>query len=221
PAEMLPTRPPPPPSGDWFKQLSDFAAGAGDAVSFGLTKLYRQAAGYDDVVDYSSAAYGAGAATGQLINAGLMVFGTPWRLGALVENGAVTGWAATGLAVLNGVGTAGQVVAFVEAARAGDWETALLSLVGAGLTLTRGIAPCQLGGALGWVQRGLHAWQGANGLAQAADRWEAGDFFGAFAAAADAGANLFLMAQACFPEGTPLRTLYGSRSEERRVGRDG
>lgn len=41
----------------WYKQVSNTSAGVGDTVSGGATRRIRQWAGYDDVVDYQSAAY--------------------------------------------------------------------------------------------------------------------------------------------------------------------
>ena len=60
-------------SGDVFLDFSNFAAGMGDKVSFGLTQQFRAGAGYDDVVDKTSLAYGVGSSAGQLVNVGFMV----------------------------------------------------------------------------------------------------------------------------------------------------
>ncbi len=60
-------------SDGWFGDLSNFSAGVSDKVSFGGTQMVRQALGYDDVVNYSSAAYGYGRNAGQVTNIGLML----------------------------------------------------------------------------------------------------------------------------------------------------
>lgn len=45
---------------DWLDRASDFSAGFGDMISFGLTARFRRAFDYDDVVNYQSGAYSAG-----------------------------------------------------------------------------------------------------------------------------------------------------------------
>ncbi len=53
------------PSGlDWLDDLSNFSAGFGDTISFGLTKWIRKKLDIDDVVDYCSGFYTAGKWTG-------------------------------------------------------------------------------------------------------------------------------------------------------------
>ena len=53
------------PSGlDWLDNISNFSAGAGDIISGGLTRQFRQHLGYDDVVDKHSGAYHGGQVAG-------------------------------------------------------------------------------------------------------------------------------------------------------------
>ena len=53
------------PSGlDWLDTASNFSAGAGDIISGGLTRQFRQHFGYDDVVDKQSGAYRGGQVVG-------------------------------------------------------------------------------------------------------------------------------------------------------------
>jgi RHS repeat-associated protein len=67
-----PTSPSPTPSGinpnytfdHLLKKASDFSAGAGDFLSFGLTEKFREHYGYNNVVDQHSVAYAAGLGTG-------------------------------------------------------------------------------------------------------------------------------------------------------------
>jgi hypothetical protein len=55
------------PSGlDWFDELTNYVAGWGDALSFGLTNRVREWAGVNDAVDMSSSAYAAGSLTGSV-----------------------------------------------------------------------------------------------------------------------------------------------------------
>lgn len=49
--------------------ISDFSAGVGDALTFGITNSVREAAGYNDIVDHSSGAY----FTGEVAGTGLQV----------------------------------------------------------------------------------------------------------------------------------------------------
>ncbi len=49
---------------DGLQSLSDFSAGFGDTISFGLTRKFRQWQGYDDVVDTDSGAYTVGEYSG-------------------------------------------------------------------------------------------------------------------------------------------------------------
>jgi hypothetical protein len=47
-----------------LKKASDFSAGAGDFLSFGVTEKVRKHFGYNNVVDQNSGAYAAGLVTG-------------------------------------------------------------------------------------------------------------------------------------------------------------
>jgi RHS repeat-associated protein len=49
---------------DWFDHLSDFGAGWGDTLSFGLTHGFRALAGYDNYVNHNSGWYHGGQAVG-------------------------------------------------------------------------------------------------------------------------------------------------------------
>jgi hypothetical protein len=51
-------------SSDWLDKLSNFFAGWGDTLTFGLTGKIRQGLGVDSVVDYSSSWYRGGEWTG-------------------------------------------------------------------------------------------------------------------------------------------------------------
>jgi hypothetical protein len=51
-------------SGDWFDKLTNFFAGWGDTLTFGLTGKIRQGLGVDSVVDYNSSWYRGGEWTG-------------------------------------------------------------------------------------------------------------------------------------------------------------
>jgi len=51
---------------DWFDELTNYVAGWGDALSFGLTNRVREWAGVNDAVDMSSSAYAAGSLTGSV-----------------------------------------------------------------------------------------------------------------------------------------------------------
>jgi hypothetical protein len=53
--------------GAFLDLASDFSAGAGDFLSFGLTEKFRQHYGYNDVVDKQSGAYAAGFVTGAAV----------------------------------------------------------------------------------------------------------------------------------------------------------
>ena len=66
---------------DWLEDASNFAAGFGDTISFGLTKKARQWMGYDDVVDKCSGAYSGGEWTG--IGASMLMGG-----GGILKGGA-------------------------------------------------------------------------------------------------------------------------------------
>ena len=54
-----------------MRVVSDFSAGLGDTLSFGLTEFFRQFWDYDDVVDKCAGAYGAGGGTGLGIGLGI------------------------------------------------------------------------------------------------------------------------------------------------------
>jgi RHS repeat-associated protein len=56
----------------WFAQGSNFFAGWGDTLSFGLTSYARQGLGYDDVVDYDSGAYFGGQVVGTVHGIAMM-----------------------------------------------------------------------------------------------------------------------------------------------------
>jgi len=84
----------------WFAKFSNFAAGAGDALSMGLTARIRGALGYDDVVDRQSAAYSAGQITGTALGV-VLSFANPCTL---LQSGRLAGVVAgRGLQALNGV----------------------------------------------------------------------------------------------------------------------
>jgi len=56
---------------DWFDAWSNFWAGAGDSLSFGLTGLVRKAIAVDDVVDYHSTSYTVGEYTEVAVEIGV------------------------------------------------------------------------------------------------------------------------------------------------------
>jgi hypothetical protein len=58
---------------NFFDSFCDFGSAMGDILSGGLTKRFRDAAGYGDRVNTSSAAYGAGQFTGEIVDALLSV----------------------------------------------------------------------------------------------------------------------------------------------------
>jgi RHS repeat-associated protein len=74
----------------WFAQGSNFFAGWGDTLSFGLTSYARQGLGYDDVVDYDSGAYFGG----QVVGTGYS-FVIGWYAGAPVPASGVWAYRAT------------------------------------------------------------------------------------------------------------------------------
>jgi hypothetical protein len=76
----------------WIEDASNFGAGVGDTVSFGLTGLARRGLGYDDVVHYDSAAYRYGTYTGTGINIALAVANP---LSAARSLGRAAAWSAT------------------------------------------------------------------------------------------------------------------------------
>jgi hypothetical protein len=61
-------------------KASNFFAGMGDTISFGLTQRVRRWLGYDDVVDNRSGAYQWGQVAGTGVNLGL-AFANPCALG--------------------------------------------------------------------------------------------------------------------------------------------
>ncbi len=74
-------------SGDDFLQdASNFSAGFGDAISFGLTQKFRQHFGYDDVVNKSSGLYVGGEVAGTVV--GLVVPSGPVKGASLALKGA-------------------------------------------------------------------------------------------------------------------------------------
>jgi hypothetical protein len=79
----------------------------GDAVSGGLTKRVRQNAGFDDVVNYNSRAYGAGQVAGEVINVAVQNL-TPCRFVGVVRNGVRALQAVQGTASLMDAGDAFQ-----------------------------------------------------------------------------------------------------------------
>jgi RHS repeat-associated protein len=96
-----------------LEDVSDFAAGFGDTVTFGLTQSIRQAANIDNV-DYCSGAYGAGEITGAIYPvAGGLSLRAPalaWRGGEvrLLEGSAVPRVAPFGHRGKYGTGVFGQ-----------------------------------------------------------------------------------------------------------------
>ena len=74
---------------DWLQTVSDFSAGFGDTISFGLTRWVRQQMGTDDVVNHCSGAYGAGQWAGYGFDIALAV--ATAGTSAELEEGAETG----------------------------------------------------------------------------------------------------------------------------------
>ena len=58
---------------EWIQPVADFSAGMGDRLSGGLTRKARKYLGYDDAVDYDSAAYGYGEVSGMALNTAIDV----------------------------------------------------------------------------------------------------------------------------------------------------
>lgn len=75
------------PSGaDWLPKLSNFSAGVGDTLSFGLTSFVRRQIGVDDVVNRKSVTYAAGEVAGVGLSvatgaAGALRYGSSAALG--------------------------------------------------------------------------------------------------------------------------------------------
>lgn len=69
---------------DWLTTASNFSVGFGDHLSFGLTKKFRQALGYDDVVDKCSGACKGGEYAGMA--ADLIMSGGSLALGKTAAN---------------------------------------------------------------------------------------------------------------------------------------
>ena len=118
----------------WLAQTSNFSAGMGDTISGGLTRRIRGGLGYDDVVDYHSAAYGYGTNAGQVVNIALMV-ANPMAAAGLARFG-VTG--------LNLMSASESLIGAGEAAVRGDFGAAALGVGNAGLSMLRGVGSiCQ------------------------------------------------------------------------------
>jgi RHS repeat-associated protein len=210
---------------DWFAQLSNFGAGAGDTVSGGLTGYLRQAAGFDDVVDRESTAYGVGVKTGMVLNIGLM-FANPLQVGQAAKGffstgGRAGGWqrAFTGVnltqaagGAIGGIQAAGQI--YQDPFNGSAWLQAGLGFTGMASSALRGVKLCNLdatsqvlgrGALIGGV--GLGAWT-------AAEKFADGDFVGGTLEAIQAALSTRQLLQACFVEGTQLETINGWRSVE-------
>ena len=112
------------PTGDWFEQLSDFAAGIGDTISGGLTQKIRQKLGYDDVVNKNSPAYKNGQVAGEVLNIALQAI-------PVCKAAGLTKLALRGI---NGVQGAMSAVDGVQALSQGDWLGGLSNLANAGMS---------------------------------------------------------------------------------------
>jgi hypothetical protein len=169
-----------------FLDFSNFAAGMGDKVSFGLTQQFRAGCGYDDVVDKTSLAYGLGSAAGQLVNTGLMVAG-----------GAASGVLGTVEKGLQVAGVAVNTYDGVMALKDGNILGALTSFMAVGLAASRGVSSCARISTIAQVgQQALHGTQAATLIVSSFGKFDQGDYFGGFADLVDAGANLYMMT--CF-----------------------
>jgi hypothetical protein len=216
---------------DWFAQLSNFGAGAGDTVSGGLTGYLRQAAGFDDVVDRESTAYGVGVKTGMVINIGLMLANPLSAKDAIVKNvfstAVNTGWRTAAFYGVNATQAAGGAISGVQATgqiyqdpfNGSAWLQAGLGFTGMASSALRGVKLCNLdmtsqvlgrGALIGGV--GLGAWT-------AAEKFADGDFVGGTLEAIQAALSTRQLLQACFVAGTQLETASGWRTvESLRVG---
>jgi hypothetical protein len=188
----------------WVQTASNVSAGAADTLSGGATAKVRQALGYDDVVDKSSAAYRYGGYAGQAINVGLLAVNP-------------AGWASLAVRGINLATAASGFVDAGQAALAGDPSGLGLTLLNVGLAQLRGAgsacaAPSRLAG---WAQRGLAGYGVAAGAAGAVDKLAAGDVLGGLLDLAQAGASARRLLQPCFVAGTPLLTPAGSKPVER------
>jgi hypothetical protein len=106
---------------NFFDAFCNFTAAVGDRVSGGLTKRFRDGAGYGDAVNTNSDAYAAGAVVGDVLNVGLSM--NP------------CGLAGTMRTLFNGI-QVGQVVGGtlngIDNWRAGNYFSAGLDFLGAG-----------------------------------------------------------------------------------------
>src|SRR5262245_8577392 len=150
-----------------FARFSNFAAGMGDTITFGLTSRVRQGLGYDDVVDYSSGAYAAGANAGKVVNIGLM----------LVNPYAGAAWAQAAMRGINTMSAVSGVIGAGEAALSGDFEAAAMMLGGAALHGLRGAGSfCGRAGQFGL--RAMAAFGTAQAVAGGVRSIQNGDWLG-------------------------------------------
>ena len=79
---------------DFLKIASDFSAGAGDTLSFGLTRRYRQWKGYDNVVDHCGGWYKGGEVAGVALDTAIGGAGG-WKAGAKAAGKEFSHWVPT------------------------------------------------------------------------------------------------------------------------------
>jgi hypothetical protein len=108
---------------NFFDSFCDFGSAMGDILSGGLTKRFRDAAGYGDRVNTSSAAYGAGHVAGEVVNVAMSVVNPCALAGGMrtLFNAVHVGQAVGGS--LNGI----------DNLRAGNYFGALIDFAGVGM----------------------------------------------------------------------------------------
>jgi RHS repeat-associated protein len=134
----------------WFAQISNGAAGMADTVSLELASRLRQWVGYDDVVDYHSAAYFGGQLVGTGVNLGLG-FANPCAMGRTLGQG---------LRWLTGVQAVGGSINAGENLAAGNYGAAVLDLVGVAGNSFQMRRPCFPGDVQVLTRRGWVRWDG-------------------------------------------------------------
>jgi hypothetical protein len=132
----------------WFAQISNGAAGMADTVSLELASRLRQWVGYDDVVDYHSAAYFGGQLVGTGVNLGLG-FANPCAMGRTLGQG---------LRWLTGVQAVGGSINAGENLAAGNYGAAVLDLVGVAGNSFQMRRPCFPGDVQVLTRRGWVRW---------------------------------------------------------------
>jgi len=147
------------------------------------------------VVQYDSAAYGAGTNLGKALNLSLMV----------LNPANASGWLADGLKVINTTATVGGAISAAEALGHGDMGAALMFAAGSVVSMSRGTSACTKGMFAAALQRGMHVVQGIQDWSRRTRCSPRATSSAALLGLASAGVNAWRFGQACYEVGFHLK----------------